>query len=54
MAADSHAARLACSVTDQMLLGLEDVEQSLAGDDAAKPMTPAERSARASILYHFA
>src|SRR5579863_646037 len=32
---------------DQMLLGLEDVEQSLAGDDAAKPMTPAERSARA-------
>src|SRR5262249_12844652 len=30
-----------------MLLGLEDVEQSLAGDDAAKPMTPAERSARA-------
>jgi transposase len=32
---------------DQMLLGLEDVEQSLAGDDAAQPMTPAERSARA-------
>jgi hypothetical protein len=32
---------------DQMLLGLEDVEQSQAGDDAAKPMTPAERSARA-------
>src|ERR1700730_7307545 len=32
---------------DQMLLGLEDVEQSLAGDDAAKPMTSAERSARA-------
>src|SRR5579863_7576475 len=32
---------------DQMLLGLEDVEQSLAGEDAAKPMTPAERSARA-------
>src|ERR1700684_223437 len=32
---------------DQMLLGLEDVEQSLAGEDAAKPMTPTERSARA-------
>jgi hypothetical protein len=32
---------------DQMLLALEDVEQSLAGDDAAKPMSPAERSARA-------
>ena len=32
---------------DQMLLGLEDVEQSLAGDDAAKPMTSDERSARA-------
>jgi transposase len=32
---------------DQMLLGLEDVEQSMADDDAAKPMTPAERSARA-------
>ena len=32
---------------DQMLLGLEDVEQSLADEDAAKPMTPAERSARA-------
>ena len=32
---------------DQMLLGLEDVEQSQASEDAAKPMTPAERSARA-------
>src|SRR6202035_5916700 len=32
---------------DQMLLGLEDVEQSLADEDAAKPMTPTERSARA-------
>src|ERR1700727_2309319 len=32
---------------DQMMLGPEDVEQSLAGEDAAKPMTPTERSARA-------
>src|SRR5215210_6214484 len=33
---------------DQMLLGLEDVEQTLAGDEAAADqMTPAERAARA-------
>jgi hypothetical protein len=33
---------------DQMLLGLEDVEQTVAGDEAATDqMTPAERAARA-------
>ena len=33
---------------DQMLLGLEDVEQTVAGDEAAADqMTPAERAARA-------
>src|SRR6202000_1894792 len=44
---------------DQMLLGLEDVEQSLAGDDAASPMRRAEpagaerrRSNRGSLPAH--